>query len=461
MTGRRQKKQPYQMELAFTEAGRGEAPMMLSEGNEPVVAQQKNESPTETERMMEQICEPSNVIEAWKRVKENKGSPGIDDMKVEELKGYLEKHWARIREELLTGRYRPQPVKRVEIPKPDGGTRKLGIPTVLDRLVQQAVMQVLQEQWDNTFSEHSYGFRPRRSQHQAIAQAQEYIKEGYQIVVDVDLEKFFDRVNHDVLMNRVARRVKDKRVLKLIGAFLRSGVLADGLVSPTEEGTPQGGPLSPLLSNLLLDELDKELERNGHRFVRYADDCNIYVRSQRAGERVMAGVRKFLTKKLKLKVNEQKSAVDKASKRKFLSFSFTGAGKRRIAPKALERFKDRIRELTARGRNKSAEQIIKDVTRYLRGWRGYFGFCETPSVLRLLDGWIRHRLRTLIWRRWKTPANRYRQLRRMGIGSKTAAQIAYSSKGPFRIALSPAMSLAYPNAYFRKIGLVPLSPVDV
>ena len=347
---------------------------------------------------MEAIVEGENLKQALAQVKRNKGAAGIDGMSVDELAAYLKKHWPMIRAQLLEGTYKPQPVRRVEIPKASGGTRPLGIPTGLDRFIQQAVMQVLQADWDGTFSEMSFGFRPGRSAHQAVEQAQAYIATGHGFVVDIDLEKFFDRVNHDVLMGLIAKRVANKRILKLIRAFLSAGVMEGGLVSPTEEGTPQGGPLSPLLSNLMLDVLDKELEKRGHRFVRYADDCNIYVRSQRAGERVMAGIEKLLAKRLKLKVNKAKSAVAKPSVRKFLGFSFTGgkeSPRRRIAPQAVARFKTKVRELTRRTRGRSLTQIIKELSTYLIGWRGYFGFCQTPSVLRALDEWIRRRLRAI------------------------------------------------------------------
>ena len=409
---------------------------------------------------MEEVCQRDNLVRALKRVKANQGSPGIDGMRVSELTDYLKEHWPRILEQLLQGAYQPQPVKRVKIPKPGGGERPLGIPTVLDRFIQQAVMQVLQGSWDRTFSAHSYGFRPGRSAHQAVAQAQAYIAQGYGYVVDIDLEKFFDRVNHDILMGLVAKRVKDKRVLKLLRAFLNAGVMENGLVSLVTEGTPQGGPLSPLLSNLMLDVLDRELERRGHRFVRYADDCNIYVRSVRAGERVMASVSRFLEKKLKLKVNQGKSAVARPGERKFLGFSFTSGSepKRRIAPQALERFKLRVRELTRTGRHLAPAHLVNRLKLFLTGWRGYFGFCETPSVLRKLDSWLRRRLRMVFWRQWKRGRTRFAALRRLGVGRDLAAKAAGSALGPWRLSRSPALSFALPNAYFISLGLLTLAP---
>jgi len=448
------------MELAFTAESRGEAPRAAGEGTEPSTAKHGTESPASTEWLMEEVCEAENLSKALKRVRANKGSPGVDGMTVAELPGHLKEQWPTIREQLLGGTYKPQPVKRVEIPKPDGGVRKLGIPTVLDRFIQQAVMQVLQERWDRTFSEHSYGFRPGRSAHQAVAQAQRYITEGHRWVVDIDLEKFFDRVNHDKLMGRVAKRVEDKRVLKLIRAFLNSGVMEDGLVSPTDEGTPQGGPLSPLLSNLVLDELDRELDRRGHRFVRYEDDCNIYVRSERAGQRVMESVRDFIARKLKLKVNDKKSAVARPQQRKFLGFSFTGGKepRRRIAPKAVERFKERVRELTRRTRGVSIDRMVEEMARYLRGWAGYFAFCETPSVLRDLDSWTRRRLRCVVWKQWKTGRKRFAELRKRKVGKDLAAQSAGSAHGPWRLSRSPALNFALPDAYLASLGLPSLKP---
>jgi RNA-directed DNA polymerase len=335
----------------------------------------------------------------------------------------------------------------------------LTVPTVLDRFIQQAVLQVLQEQWDPTFSEHSYGFRSGRSAHQAVAAVQQYMTEGLRWVVDLDLEKFFDRVNHDRLMAAIAQRVKDKRVLKLIRAFLNAGVMENGLVSPTDEGTPQGGPLSPLLSNLVLDELDRELAKRGHRFARYADDCNIYVRSERAGQRVMTSVTQFITRRLKLKVNETKSAVARPWDRKFLGFSFTNGRepKRRIAPKARQRFKDRVRELTRRTRGISLQAMVRQLADYLRGWRGYFSFCQTPSVLKDLDSWVRRRLRCVQWKQWKRGKRRFAELRRLGVGKALAAQTAGSPHGPWRISRSPALSFAMPDAFFVALGLPPLS----
>ena len=411
---------------------------------------------------MEAIVERENLKKALARVKRNKGAPGVDGMSVEALAGYLKEHWPTIRCQLLAGTYKPQPVRRVEIPKASRGKRPLGIPTVLDRFVQQAVMQVLQADWERTFSEASFGFRPGRSAHQAVARAQELIASGHAVVVDIDLEKFFDRVNHDILMGLIAKRVSDKRILKLIRGFLTAGVLADGLVGPTEEGTPQGGPLSPLLSNLMLDVLDKELEKRGHHFVRYADDCNIYVRSQKAGERVMAGIEKFLAKRLKLKVNKAKSAVAKPSVRKFLGFSFIGGKqpRRRIAPQAIARCKAKIRELTRRTGGQSLAQVVKELSRYLIGWRGYFGFCETPSVLRELDQWIRRRLRAIVWKQWRRGRTRYAELRRRGVGRDLAACTAGSPHGPWRLSHSPALTIALPNAFLASLALPSLAATN-
>jgi len=454
-----EKRLKIQYELAFAGEGRGEAPRAPEEGIESTAVKLGTESQANTDKLIEEACEKENLKEALRRVKANAGAAGVDGMSVKELPDFLRENWPRLKEQLLSGTYRPQPVRRVEIPKTGGGMRKLGIPTVVDRFVQQAVLQVLQERWDPTFSEFSYGFRPGRSAHQAVAKAQEYIQQGYDWVVDLDLEKFFDRVNHDVLMSRVARRISDKRMLKLIRGFLNSGVMENGLVGPTDEGTPQGGPLSPLLSNLLLDELDRELERRGHRFVRYADDSNIYVKSERAGQRVMEGVKRFLTRKLRLKVNESKSAVARPKDRKFLGFSFTSGEvvRRRIAPKAILRFKERIRELTRRTRGISIERMIEELRGYLIGWRGYFGFCETPSILKELEGWTRRRLRSVIWKQWKRGPVRFKELRSRGIGIALAAKTAGSAHGPWGLSNSPALARALPNAFFNSLGLSSLA----
>jgi RNA-directed DNA polymerase len=459
MSGQRQKNRPEQEVLAFPGESRSDAPKTTGKGTETLVAKRRTESLAGTERLMEEVCELENSKQALQRVKANKGSPGVDGMTVEELPEYLKQQGPEIGEQLRNGTYQPQPVRRVEIPKPDGsGVRKLGIPCVLDRFVQQAVLQVLQKRWDPTFSEHSHGFRPGHSARQAVREAQQYIAEGHGWVGDLDLEKFFDRVNHDRLLAAVAERVADKRMLKLIRAFLKAGVMEDGLVSAVDEGTPQGGPLSPLLSNLVLDELDRELERRGHHFVRYADDCNIYVDSERAGRRVMESVTHFITHRLKLKVNQAKSAVARPGQRKFLGFSFTSERKprRRIAPKAIVRFKERIREQTCRTRGISLTQMVKEIATYLRGWLGYFGDCQTPSVLQSLESWLRRRLRSMVWKQWKRGRKRFRELRKRGVGKDLAAQTAGSPHGPWRIANSPALSISLSNAYFAELGLPPL-----
>jgi len=403
----------------------------------------------------EAIFERENMQTALKRVESNKGAAGMDGMEVSELRGYLKEHWLEVREALERGKYRPSPVRRVEISKPDGGVRQLGIPTVLDRLIQQAIAQVLTPMFEAVFSAHSYGFRPGRSAHQAVQQAQAYIAEGYDWVVDIDLEKFFDRVNHDMIMARVARVVKDKRVLKLIRAYLNSGVMVNGVVMETEEGTPQGGPLSPLLSNIMLDDLDKELEKRGHKFVRYADDCNIYVRTQRTGERVLEGVKQLLEKKLKLKVNPKKSKVEKATKAKFLGFSFWKRKREvyvRIANRTKERFMEKMRNLTRRTRSGKLEDILGEVNQYTRGWMAYFRLATTPSVYQKLDEWIRRRLRQLLWKRWKRGTTRYRELVRLGVPNERAALGAIGTS-PWRMAHSPVVHEALSNAFWRSSGL--------
>ena len=424
---------------------------------EPFAALDKGMSNGEGEKVWERIWERSNLLTALTRVETNGGAPGIDGMPVEELRPYLKEQWLDIRSRLDAGTYQPSPVRRVEIPKPDGGMRLLGIPTVVDRFIQQAVAQGLTTVFERTFSTHSYGFRPKRSAHDAVRAAQAYIREGYDWVVDVDLEKFFDRVNHDKLMERVARVVKDKRVLKLIRAYLESGVMVNGVVMDTEEGTPQGGPLSPLLANIMLDDLDKELEQRGHRFVRYADDCNIYVKSLRAGERVMESVRRVLEQKLKLKVNEKKSKVDRPAKRKFLGFRLfkrKGEVAMGVAKRAMERCYARLRQLTRRTRSGQLDEVMKEINNYTRGWIGYFRLADTPSVFQELDEWLRRRLRQLLWKRWKKPGARQRNLVALGVPPRTAREASGSGKGAWRLSASPPVQQALSNAYWRSQGLL-------
>jgi RNA-directed DNA polymerase len=407
------------------------------------------------ERVWEAVFAKENMQTALKRVESNKGAAGTDGMEVSELRGYLRMHWLEVREALESGRYQPSPVRRVEIPKPEGGVRQLGIPTVLDRLIQQAIAQVLTPMFEAVFSPHSYGFRPGRSAHQAVQKSQEYIREGYDWVVDIDLEKFFDRVNHDMLMARVARVVNDKRVLKLIRAYLNSGVMVNGVVMVTEEGTPQGGPLSPLLSNIMLNDLDRELEEREHKFVRYADDCNIYVRTQRAGERVLESVKQYLEKKLKLKVNPKKSKVERATRAKFLGFSFwkrKGEVLIRLTNRTKERFAEKMRRLTKRTRSGKMEDIVSGINRYTRGWIGYFRLATTPSVYQGLDEWIRRRLRQMQWKRWKRGTTRYRELVRLGVPRERAA-LGASGTSPWRMSRSPIIHEALSNAYWQNIGL--------
>ncbi|MGA2418656.1 MAG: group II intron reverse transcriptase/maturase [Candidatus Acidiferrum sp.] len=456
------RRQKNQLELAFPAEDTSEALRSAGAGTESHAAERISESSAITEQLMEEVCQRENCKQALRRVKANKGSPGVDGMTVHDLPGYLREHWTEVREQLRKGTYAPQPVRRVEIAKPDGGMRKLGIPTVLDRFIQQAVLQVLQRRWDRTFSKHSYGFRPGRSAHQGVEAAQNYIAAGYRWVVDLDLEKFFDRVNHDRLMAKLAERISDKRILKLVRTFLRAGVMENGLVSAVDEGTPQGGPLSPLLSNIVLDELDRELERRGLRYARYADDCNIYVRSRRAGVRVMKTVTSFITSKLKLKVNQQKSAVARPWERKFLGFSFTNGSRprRRIAPKALASFKERIRELTRRTRGISITGMAAELRRYLRGWHGYFGVCETPSVLKELDQWLRRRLRSFLWKQWKRGPVRFSELTRRGVKKDLAIRTVKLPRGPWYLAASPGVAFALPNAYFASLGIPQLYRVQ-
>jgi RNA-directed DNA polymerase len=405
---------------------------------------------------MEEVCGRENCKQALKRVKANKGSAGVDGMTVQQLPDFLKQHWPAIREQLLSGTYKPQPVRRVEIPKPDGGVRKLGIPTVLDRFVQQAVMQVLQGRWDRTFSEHSYGFRPGRSAHQAVDAAQQYMAAGYRWVVDLDLEKFFDRVNHDKLMMRVARRVQDSRVLRLIRSYLEAGVMKDGVCVRRDDGTPQGGPLSPLLANIMLDDLDRFLEKRGHRFCRYADDCNVYVRSKRAGERVKEAMTRFLTTELSLGVNQAKSGVDEARKRTFLGYSFYTGSKLRIASKSIKRFKRKVRELTKRNMSISLSKRLAMVSQYARGWMSYFRLTETPSVLRELDGWIRHRVRACIWKTWFRIRTRVRNLRAFGLDERLVRRVANTSRGAWWVTGTSTLSRLLSVQWLTEQGLVSL-----
>jgi len=422
------------------------------------------EEPGATETaLLEQVLDRENLLRALKRVKANRGAPGIDGMTVMELPKYLLEAWPAIRKALRAGTYRPQAVRRVEIPKPGGGVRLLGIPTALDRLIQQALAQVLGPLFDPSFSDHSYGFRPGRSAHQAVQAARAFIQEGRRFVVDVDLARFFDRVNHDILMARVARKVKDKRVLKLVRAYLESGVMVDGVQVRTEEGTPQGGPLSPLLANILLDDLDKELEGRGHAFCRYADDCNIYVRSRRAGERVMESVKRFLQERLRLVVNEEKSAVDRPWKRKFLGFSFThgkDTTRIRVATLSLARAKSRIRQLTWRWRGQSMERTLTALNAYLRGWGNYFSLSQAPRPLGDLDEWVRRRLRAIVWHQWKKPKARARNMIRLGIPADKAWEWAYSGKKAWRMSGSAPLQRTLDNAYWRAQGLVSLKELQ-
>jgi RNA-directed DNA polymerase len=410
-------------------------------------------------KLMEAMVERENMIEALRRVKANKGSAGVDGMTVEDLTPYLKEQWLSIKEDLLMGRYEPSPVRRVDIAKPDGkGTRQLGIPTVLDRLIQQGLHQVMQPLFDPNFSERSYGFRPGRSAHQALRQTQAYVSEGRRWVVDMDLEKFFDRVNHDILMARVARRVKDKRVLRLIRKYLQAGIMEEGMVSQRREGTPQGGPLSPLLSNILLDDLDKELERRGHAFCRYADDCNVYVRSKQAGERVMVSLTQFLHERLKLRVNQGKSAVDRPWKRKFLGYSMTFHRKVRlkVAPKSVERFKAKLRMSFRKGRGRNPQSFIQELAPILRGWMNYFRLAEVKGVFEELDQWIRRKLRCLLWRQWKRVKTRAKNLMKRGLDERRAWESATNGHGPWWNAGASHMNEAFPKKYFDASGHVAL-----
>jgi RNA-directed DNA polymerase len=445
-----------QLELPFE--SRGEAPRQERSGEASTAA--KGDERSGTDHLMERVVERGNAQAALKRVRQNQGSPGVDGMTVEELPKHLVSHWQAIREQLLTGTFQPQPVKRQVIPKKGGGDRELGIPTVLDRFIQQCILQVLQPRFDPTFSEHSYGFRPGRRAHDAVRAAQRYIQEGRRWVVDVDLEKFFDRVNHDVLMGRLEQRIADKRMLGLIRRYLEAGVLAGGITKERHEGTPQGGPLSPLLANVLLDEVDRELEKRGHAFVRYADDCNVYVQSRRAGERVLETLRRLYAR-LRLRINEAKSAVARSWHRKFLGFSFfqvRGEVRCRVAPEALRAMKDQVRQITGRSQGRSVESVAESLRKYLTGWKAYFRLSETPKVFSEIDGWIRHRLRMVQIHQWKRGVTAFRELRKREVSFGAARLAARHLQCWWKTSNSFALKNALPPSYYDALGLPRLAP---
>ena len=425
--------------------------------SEAFVASRLGKSPTGEVRLMESILGRENMNRAYKQVVANKGAPGVDGMSVGQLRGYLGRHWPKIEEALLNGSYEPMPARRKEIDKPDGGVRLLGIPTVLDRLIQQAIAQILEKVWDHTFSESSFGFRAGRSQHEAIEQCCSHVRSGLRYGVDIDLSKFFDRVNHDRLMSRLARKIRDKRALRLIRKYLQCGVMIEGVHVGTIEGTPQGGPLSPLLSNIVLDELDKELEKRALKFVRYADDCVIYVASKRAGERVMRSVSKFITRRLRLRVNEEKSSVGRPWSAKYLGLSMTNSRtkpKIRLHWKTPQRFKERIRELTRRTIGRSLSRVIEELNQFLRGWWGYFSIIESHSKLAGIENWIRRRLRSLLWKQWKNRRTRVRELHKRGISKQQALTTGCARKGAWRMSQVKWVMIALPNQHFDSLGLV-------
>jgi RNA-directed DNA polymerase len=435
------------------ETSGGTARSRGAESQTPTVCDE--EAGDETLRLMEEVLRRENLVEAHKRVKRNRGAPGVDGMTVDELMPYCRKHWDEIRDQLLSETYKPRTIRAVEIPKPNGGVRMLGIPVVIDRLIMQALLQVLTPIFDPTFSEHSHGYRPGHSTHDAVKCAREYVNEGYDWVVDLDLEKFFDRVNHDVLMSRVARKVKDKRVLRLIRRYLQAGIMTDGLTSPRTEGTPQGSPLSPLLSNVLLDDLDKELEARGHRFFRYADDVNVYVKSEAAGERVMASIAKFLSKRLRLKVNTKKSAVARPWERKFLGYSFTDESKprTRVASESVKRLKQKLKPLWKKGRGQNVKMTITELNQITIGWVLYYRLSELVWPFKMLDKWIRRRIRWVIWRQWKTPKTRLKRMLKLNVPHHIAKPTAYGNAGPWRSSKLPGMHIAYSNKALKHMGL--------
>jgi group II intron reverse transcriptase/maturase len=451
---KRQKTEQMELPLEY----KGEAPTIRRSGETLTAA--NGDERSGTDHLMEEVVDVGNVDRSIKRVRKNKGSPGIDGMTVDELPGYLAKHWEELRGQLLSGTYQPKPVRRHELEKEDGGIRTLGIPCVLDRFVEQAILQVLQPRFDPTFSQHSYGFRPGRSAHDAVNAAQRFIQEGRRWVVDVDLEKFFDRVNHDVLMGRLAKRIEDKRMLRIIRRYLEAGMKINGVVMERSEGTPQGGPLSPLMANVLLDEVDKELEKRGHAFVRYADDCNVYVQSERAGERVLEGLKRLYAG-LRLKVNESKSAVAKPWVRKFLGYSFwVGKGgeiKRRVAPKAVKRMKERIREITRRKGGKSMKSVFAELQGYLRGWKEYFRLADTPGKFGELDGWIRRRLIAAQLKQWKCGTTAYGKLRARGLSERSASAAAAHVRRWWRTAAHGTLKTAFPISYFDQMNVPKLA----
>lgn len=419
-----------------------------------------NDEAFDTSTLLEEVLERNNMLLALKRVVSNKGSHGVDGMKTDELREHIQKHWDTIKAKILETKYKPSPVRRVEIDKPDGGVRLLGIPTVQDRLIQQAIAQVLSRIYEPVFSENSFGFRPRRGAKDAITKSKQYINQGNRWVIDMDLEKFFDKVNHDILMGKLEKKIKDKRLLSLIRKYLKSGILINGLAVASEEGTPQGGPLSPLLANIMLDELDKELEKRGHKFCRYADDNNVYVKSKRAGIRVMKSMTNLIENKLKLKVNKNKSAVDFVSKRKFLGFSFYFAksgAEIRIHEKSIKRFKDKIKFYTNRNKGISMEFRLKKLNQIMRGWINYYGIANASAKLKELDKWIRRRLRACIWKQWKKISTRHRNLIKLGINKYKAWEYANTRKGYWRISNSPILSKSLNNKYLESLGFVSLT----
>jgi RNA-directed DNA polymerase len=425
----------------------------IKKPNGGVTMRRVMDQPDPNENLLERVLSRDNVQKAWKRVKANKGVPGIDNMSIDDFLEFARAQWDNIRDSLMAGTYQPSPVKRVEIPKPTGGKRPLGIPTVLDRLIQQAMYQVMMPIFDPDFSEFSYGFRPGRSAHDAVRKAREYLREGCRIAVDMDLSKFFDTVNHDVLMHRVARKIRDKRILRLIGKYLRAGVVIKGRLQKSREGVPQGGPLSPLLANILLDDLDKELEKRGHRFVRYADDFVILVRTQRAGLRVKESVTRFLERKLKLKVNQDKSRVSSTDNTNCLGFTFKGT-KIRWSDKAFLEFKRRVKRLTGRSWFVSMEYRYKKLSQYIRGWMNYFGISEYYRPIPEIDQWLRRRMRMCYWKQWRRPRTKIRNLRKLGTSLKAALDVGLSRKGPWRLARTLATQTGMTNKWLKEQGLV-------